>query len=89
MTRAEELQLLAERRVVIQRVKRDLQDRLPKAGFKIKRVMVAGGIITIDTFRRHEKALGEVMTQAGFTCIYADHIKHLDGYKGFRMRFKI
>lgn len=89
MKHADKLQILAERRVVLQNVKQKLEADLPKAGFKIKRVIVAGGIITIDTLRKHEAALGEMMTQAGFTCIYADKIMHLDGYKGFRMRFKI
>lgn len=89
MTRADKLQFLAERRVVLHRIKQELEAKLPKAGFKIKRIMVAGGVITIDTYRKHEKGLGELMTQAGFTCTYANNIKHLDGYKGFRMRFQI
>ena len=89
MKHADKLEILAERRVLLQKIKHELEIKLPKAGFNIKRVMVAGGVITIDTLRKHEKALGEIMTQAGFTCIYADKIVHLDGYKGFRMRFRI
>ena len=89
MKHADKLQFLAERRALLQKIKRELEAKLPKAGFKIKRILVAGGVITIDTLRKHEKALAEIMTQAGFTCIYADKIMHLDGYKGFRMRFRI
>lgn len=89
MNEEQQNQYLLERtRRMIER-KKKLESTLTRAGVRIKKLSFLGLYVHIDTYKKYEKSLAELMTQAGFTCIAAKNGRHLDGYTGFRMSFKL
>lgn len=60
---------------------------LTKAGIGARRVKALGSYVHIDTFRKYEGALRDLLGNAGFTLIAANDGTHMDGVHGFRMVF--
>lgn len=66
-----------------------LESALTRSGIHTRRVKVLGSFAHIDTFQKYEPALLDLMSLAGWGLLSARAGRHLDGFDGFRMVFRL
>lgn len=62
---------------------------LNAAKINTRRVKVLGSYVHIDTFRKYETAITDLMSLAGFGLLMANDGRHMDGVDGFRLVYKL
>jgi len=66
-----------------------LAKTLKAAKINVSNVKVLGSYVHIDTYKKYEAALLDMMTRAGFRLNSVRDGVHMDDYVGFRMVFKL
>ena len=62
---------------------------LTKAGIAIRSLAVLGAWVHIDSFKKYEHPLRDLMAASGFQCVKISDGLHMDGTDGFRIVFKV
>lgn len=66
-----------------------LESILNRSGINTRRVKVLGEYAHVDTFRKYERPLSDIMHTAGFKTLSVSDGRHMDSFDGFRMVFQV
>lgn len=70
-------------------MKARIEALLKSAGINVKKVLVLGKYVHVDSYSMHCDRLQHIFTAAGFVVIQAKDGMHLDGYNGYRIITKL